>query len=266
MPDRARGSSDLTLATIRRPCQGEHGIQTTWKNGGLRNWNESFDLLGHEHFQHPISVCSYGRSGGGQQFVHSAPIIVEFDRRPNQCRIDSYHVLRSEQQTRLVRRGERLSPHSADNDRKAAQKVARMDDFVIDELFSISDGELLLEAQKEGVDVGAVGAAGRLAFERAKQTVGRKRLALIRQQIAEDKKRAPIPFDRGKALSEVRAIIARNREAQSKLTIAARNESGDRGDDMDSIIDDFAELGAIAVLRPARIALTAAASGAVITV
>jgi hypothetical protein len=27
--------------------------------------------------------------------------------------------------------------------------------------------------------------------------------------------------------------------------MAARNESGDQGDDMDSIIDDFAELGAI---------------------
>ena len=133
-----------------------------------------------------------------------------------------------------------------DDDRKTArEKVARMDDIVMDELFSLSDEELLLEAKKEGVDVAAVGAAGRLAFEQAKQAVGRKRLALIRQQIVEDKRRTPTPFDRGKAQSEVRAIIARNREAQSKLTMAARNESGDQGDDMDGIIDDFAELGAI---------------------
>jgi hypothetical protein len=133
-----------------------------------------------------------------------------------------------------------------DDDRKTArEKVARMDDMVMDELFSLSDEELLLEAKKEGVDVAAVGAAGRLAFEQAKQAVGRKRLALIRQQIVEDKRRTPTPFDRGKAQSEVRAIIARNREAQSKLTMAARNESGDQGDDMDGIIDDFAELGAI---------------------
>jgi hypothetical protein len=133
-----------------------------------------------------------------------------------------------------------------DDDRKTArEKVARMDDMVMDELFSLSDEELLLEAKKEGVDVAAVGAAGRLAFEQAKQAAGRKRLALIRQQIVEDKRRTPTPFDRGKAQSEVRAIIARNREAQSKLTMAARNESGDQGDDMDGIIDDFAELGAI---------------------
>jgi hypothetical protein len=133
-----------------------------------------------------------------------------------------------------------------DDDRKTArEKVARMDDMVMDELFSLSDEELLLEAKKEGVDVAAVGAAGRLAFEQATQAAGRKRLALIRQQIVEDKRRTPTPFDRGKAQSEVRAIIARNREAQSKLTMAARNESGDQGDDMDGIIDDFAELGAI---------------------
>jgi hypothetical protein len=133
-----------------------------------------------------------------------------------------------------------------DDDRKTVRKeVARMDDMVMDELFSLSDEELLLEAKKDGVDVAAVGAAGRLAFEQAKQAVGRRRLALIRQQIVEDKRRTPTPFDRGKAQSEVRAIIARNREAQSKLTMAARNESGDQGDDMDSIIDDFAELGAI---------------------
>jgi hypothetical protein len=133
-----------------------------------------------------------------------------------------------------------------DDDRRTARKkVARMDDVVMDELFSLSDEELLLEAQKEGAEVAEVGAAGRLAFEQAKQAVGRKRLALIRQQIAEDRGRIPTPVDRGKAQSEVRAIIARNREAQSKLTMAARNESGEQGDDMDSIIDDFAELVAI---------------------
>jgi hypothetical protein len=68
---------------------------------------------------------------------------------------------------------------------------------------------------------------------------------LIRQQVADDKKRTPVPFDRTKAESKVKAIIARNRETQKKLTMAARNESGDLGDNIDSIIDDFAELGAI---------------------
>jgi hypothetical protein len=133
-----------------------------------------------------------------------------------------------------------------DDDRKTARKkLARIDDIVMDELFSLSDEELLVAAHEDDVDVAAVGAAGRIAFEQAKQALGRKRLALIRQQIAEDKKRVPIPFDRGKAQTEVNAIIARNREALSKLTMAARNEIGDQGDDMDGIIDDFAELGAI---------------------
>jgi hypothetical protein len=66
-----------------------------------------------------------------------------------------------------------------DDDRKTARKkVARIDDMVMDELFSLSDEELLLEAKKEGINVAAVGAAGRLAFEQAKQAVGRRRLLI----------------------------------------------------------------------------------------
>ena len=134
---------------------------------------------------------------------------------------------------------------ASDDMKKANEKVVRMDDFFLDELFSTPDQDLLQEASEDGIDVAAVGNEGREAFESAQLVVGRNRLFVVRQEMAKDQKKSPNSIDRARAQSEVNAILARNREAQSKLTMAARNESGDQDDDMDSIIEDFAELGAI---------------------
>jgi hypothetical protein len=62
-------------------------------------------------------------------------------------------------------------------------RVVRMDDFVMNELFSLSDEELLREATEEGVDVAAVGAAGRQAFEQAQLTIGKARMERIRREM-----------------------------------------------------------------------------------
>jgi hypothetical protein len=134
---------------------------------------------------------------------------------------------------------------SGDGMKKAKDQVVRMDDFVIDDLFSLSDQELLQEAMEDGIDLAGVGEAGRKAFERAQLIVGKQRLSLVRQEMAlEAKKPAPVA-KRTPSQSDFQTILSRNREAASKLTMAARNESGDVQDDSDGILDDFAELGAI---------------------
>jgi len=135
---------------------------------------------------------------------------------------------------------------TTDGKKAARDQVVRMDNLIMDDLFSMSDEELLREAAENGIDVAAVGVEGQKAFERAQQIVGRNRLALVRQEMSEDEKKSPIPVDREKAQSEVNAILARNREMSKKLTMAARNEAGELSDDMDGILDDFVELGAIA--------------------
>jgi hypothetical protein len=71
------------------------------------------------------------------------------------------------------------------------EKIARMDDLFLDNLFSMTDYELLQEATEQGIDVSAVGGAGRAAFERAQVLVGRKRLALVGRGMAEDAGRPP---------------------------------------------------------------------------
>ena len=66
-----------------------------------------------------------------------------------------------------------------DRAKQIREKIARMDDLVMDDLFSLTDDELLQEATEQGIDVAAVGRAGRKAFERARVLVDRKRLVLV---------------------------------------------------------------------------------------
>ena len=134
----------------------------------------------------------------------------------------------------------------ADNGvKKAKDQVVRMDDFVMEGLFTLSDEELLQEALEDGVDLASGGEAGRKSFERAQLIVGKKRLALVRQEMEVDAKKPVLKPIRGTSQADLDGILSRNREAASKLTMAARNESGDMQDDNEGILSDFIELGAI---------------------
>ena len=97
------------------------------------------------------------------------------------------------------------------------EKIARMDDLFMDDLFSMTDDELLQEATEQGVDVEAVGSAGRKAFERARVLVDRNRLIPVRGGIGEDAGRAPVAYDRAKARSRLGPVAAENRKSASKL-------------------------------------------------
>jgi hypothetical protein len=130
--------------------------------------------------------------------------------------------------------------------KNAHEKIVRMDDLVMDDLFSLSDEQLLQEASEEGIDVVAIGAEGRKAFERAQVVVGRNRLAIVREEMARDAVRQPAIYDRVNARSKLDSILTRNKEAANKLTMAARNETQGQSADFDGLLDDFVELGAIA--------------------
>ena len=134
---------------------------------------------------------------------------------------------------------------SGDGTKKARDRVERMDDFVLEDLFSISDEDLLKEAMEDGVDLAAVGEAGRKSLERAQLIVGKRRMALIRREMEADfRKPASKPVG-ATSQAGLQGILARNRAAASKLTMAARNESSSLEDDAEGILADFIELGAI---------------------
>jgi hypothetical protein len=134
---------------------------------------------------------------------------------------------------------------SDDGIKKAKDRLERMDDFVLDDLFSISDEELLKEAIEDGVNLDELGKNGLASLERAQIIVGRRRMAVIRREIEIDSKRPPRRPLQGASQANLRGILARNQQAASKLTMAARNESGSLEDDAEGIMADFIELGAI---------------------
>jgi len=134
---------------------------------------------------------------------------------------------------------------SGDGIKKARDQVVRMDDFVMDDLFSISDEELLKEAMEDGVDLAAVGETGRKSLERAQLIVGKRRMALVRQEMEADSKKPALQPVGATSQAGLQGILARNRAAASKLTMAARNESGSLEDDAEGILADFIELGEI---------------------
>jgi hypothetical protein len=134
---------------------------------------------------------------------------------------------------------------SGDGTKKARDRVERMDDFVLEDLFSISDEDLLKEAMEDGIDLDAVGKAGRASLERAQLIVGKRRMAHIRREMELDSRKPTLKPVRGASQANLQGILARNREAASKLTIAARNETGSLDDDAEGIMADFIELGAI---------------------
>jgi hypothetical protein len=134
---------------------------------------------------------------------------------------------------------------SGDGIKKARDQVVRMDDFVMDDLFSISDEELLKEAMEDGVDLAKVGEAGRESLERAQLIIGKRRMALVRREIELDSKKPILKPIRGTSQANLQGILARNQAAASKLTMAARNETGSLDDDAEGILADFIELGAI---------------------
>lgn len=134
---------------------------------------------------------------------------------------------------------------SGDGIKKARDQVERMDDFVLEDLFSISNEDLLKEAMEDGIDLATVAEAGLASLERAQRIVGKRRMTLIRREMELDSKKPLLKPIQGASQANLRGILARNREAASKLTMAARNEIGSLDDDAEGIMADFIELGAI---------------------
>lgn len=125
-------------------------------------------------------------------------------------------------------------------------RLAKLDRFLIEELLATSDEDLLADAAATGANIEEIVKSGREAFERAQQAVGRNKLEAVRKEMAQGNRGRIVPFDRDRARHEIKDILKGNRDASSKLTMAARNqETNDPDEDMDGLLEDFLELGVI---------------------
>jgi hypothetical protein len=118
------------------------------------------------------------------------------------------------------------------------QKLAQLDDLVIEEILSMSEVELRSAEASDAVD------AVRSDLEKAIGLLGKADLAQAKAELAAYRAESRvIPFA-AKVAGELNALRASDRSLDSKLTMAARNAQGDDQEDIEGIEQDLAELDA----------------------
>ena len=126
--------------------------------------------------------------------------------------------------------------------------IARLADELVADIMSMSDAELLAEAEAEGLDVEEEANCIRAIISTATTQAGKSRLQAAR---------AEIDRSGGAARGQVHQLPIKDRAAvlvrfanddaklKSRLTMAARNGEGITEKEMDDILADLRELGAI---------------------
>ncbi|WP_443971307.1 hypothetical protein [Sphingobium sp. CR28] len=123
----------------------------------------------------------------------------------------------------------------------------RLLDELADDLMNLTDEELLAEFSADGIDLDSEAGAAKVAIEAGMARVGRQRLAAAKVAAARDRTarvlRSPIRADRrGGALA---TFAKGDAKLKGRLTIAARKGEGLTDAEIDSVLADLRELGAI---------------------
>lgn len=116
------------------------------------------------------------------------------------------------------------------------ERMACIDDFIIDEILATSDAEILAEVDAPEIDKAIAG------FERAQLVANKQRFAAVQAAVRNDRAGQVLSFDRGKAQEELKRILESDTSLRGKLTLAARKGTGANEDDAEGILDDLAEL------------------------
>lgn len=131
---------------------------------------------------------------------------------------------------------------------KAAPALHRLADELVADLLRLSDAELLAEAQNEGLDP-------EVEATRVRETIGaaitgRGKTRLKDARAALDAARGSAPGGRHPLnIHDRRAVLARfasnDDKLRQRLTMAARNGEGITDREIDDILNDLREIGAI---------------------
>lgn len=130
---------------------------------------------------------------------------------------------------------------NANDPRVELNKISKL---LIEDLFSMSDEELLQEATKDA-SLKKSGESAKNAFQKAIQTVGSKRLQTARAEMQAANAHAPSET-RNIDADAARKIIAKLSAANdATLTLAARNLKNMSDEDAIELVKELVELGAI---------------------
>lgn len=122
-------------------------------------------------------------------------------------------------------------------------ELNKISKFLIEDLFSMSDAELLQEAAKDE-SLKKAGVLAKNAFQKAIQTVGAKRLQTAKTEMQAANAQAPLEAGNIDA-DAARKIIAKLSAANdATLTLAARNLKNISDEDAIELVKELVELGA----------------------
>ena len=122
---------------------------------------------------------------------------------------------------------------------KERDALDRLADALVDDILNASDEDILAEITEEQGDPEKLAAELRALFERTVLEAGRAKLAAARQAAAEARRKGAVVLTIDPA-----GARRRHERMTAEPTLAARKGRGQSERDVDSAIEDLAELGA----------------------
>ena len=131
--------------------------------------------------------------------------------------------------------------------KRAREALDRLADALADDILNASDEDILTEAAEDYGDSAKIATEMRALFERTAQGAGKAKLAAAKEAAESARRRGStvVNIDRVEARRRYETIVANDSELSAKLTMAARKGEGQSERDIDSAIEDLAELGAL---------------------
>ena len=122
-------------------------------------------------------------------------------------------------------------------------ELNKISKLLIEDLFSMSDAELLQEATKVE-SLKKAGESAKNTFQKAIQTVGAKRLQTARTEMKAPNLQAPLEVGNIDADSARKIIAKLSAANDATLTLAARNLKNISDEDVIELVKELVELGA----------------------
>ena len=131
------------------------------------------------------------------------------------------------------------------NSNDARDALRRLADALAEDVLSAPDSEILEEAAEIYGDPEKLAADMLKLFEQTASEQGKERLAAAREAVAADRRRpaAVVRLPPAEARRRLQQLIAADPETARKLTAAARKGERLSDDDVQSMLEDFEELG-----------------------
>lgn len=132
---------------------------------------------------------------------------------------------------------------------KRMKGLDRLTEFLVEDILTASDQEILDELREDGVDPETVVSHMKSLYARAKTGVAKKRFeaakAAFRADQMNPKRSNVVPLDPSVARARLQSILNRHPEAGQHLTLAARKADGLSDAEIASLLDDLEELGLV---------------------